>query len=171
MHWITSDGGQRGTASPEEWEEVRERRWPCEHLPAVFRWACTGDYWWLLKAKAEGRNGGMTRGRGLVIFAFWGACIFAWPRVVHWLRHCLPWRRALEVISVPSQNVSSAHCIVPNYLILLILTSFSLHEANEGWSNYPVNTNKPNSRVETKQLVQGHTVMHRNQTRISMPHL
>lgn len=71
----------------------------------------------------------------------WAEALFALERDSGTYRHAQSW------------SVSSVHYPLPKYLIVLILTSFSLHEANKGWSNCLVNTNEVNNELETKQLV------------------
>lgn len=79
-----------------EWESARGKV-TCVSHPVIFRWAFTGDYWWLLKA--GGGNGGDRRKRGLSSLHVRGCASGSAPRAEHWLRHCSPWRRILEVRS------------------------------------------------------------------------
>ena len=82
-----------------------------------------------------------------------------------------PWRETLEAVDwhAQSQSITWVHWIVPDCYILLIVTSFSLSEENEGRPNYLVNTRSSELFGETEQLVQGHTLaLWQNQTGISI---
>ena len=81
----------------------------------------------------------------------WAEALFALERDSGTYQHAQSW------------SVSSVHYLFPKYLIVLILTSFSLYEANKGWSNCLVKTDKANNELETKQLVQTLTLC-QNQT-------
>lgn len=106
-------------------------------------------------------------GKGLIILARGGGLALAVAEAASALERGSGRRERAQ-----NGSVNSVHRLVPSYLILLMFTSFSLYEANKGWSKYPVNTNEANSRLETEQLVQGLTLtLGRNPTRISITQL